>query len=255
MGSAYACRVLLIYPRFIAETFWRFSEACELMGARYPVAPLGLITVAAMLPQHYEVRLVNRNVEDLTDVDLAWADIVMTGGMLTQQADTLALIELCQQHNVPVVIGGPDATSSPHIYAKADFRVLGEAEGVLGEFLAAWEAGERTGTFIAPKFQVDVTKSPMPRFDLLNFEHYLYVGVQYSRGCPFNCEFCDIIELFGRLPRTKTTPQILAELDRLYELGYRGHVDFVDDNLIGNKKALRLFLPKLKQWQQTRISV
>jgi radical SAM superfamily enzyme YgiQ (UPF0313 family) len=148
------------------------------------------------------------------------------------------------------VVGGPDATSSPHIYEKADFRVLGEAEGAISDFLASWEAGERVGTFIAPKFEVDVTKSPMPRFELLNFEHYLYVGVQYSRGCPFNCEFCDIIELFGRVPRAKTTPQILAELDRLHALGYRGHVDFVDDNLIGNKKALRLFLPKLKEWQE-----
>jgi radical SAM superfamily enzyme YgiQ (UPF0313 family) len=187
-----------------------------------------------MLPPHWEVRLVDRNTEDLTEADLAWADMVMTGGMLPQQADTLALIELCRRNDRPVVVGGPDATSSPHIYKQADFRVLGEAEGVLSDFVAAWDAGKRDGTFTAPKFQVDVTKSPMPRFDLLNLEYYLYIGVQYSRGCPFTCEFCDIIELYGRLPRTKTTLQILAELDRLYALGYRGHVDFVDDNLIGN---------------------
>ena len=245
-----SCRALLIYPRFISETFWNFAEACALMGARYPAAPLGLITVAAMLPSHWEVRLVDRNTEDLTEADLVWADIVMTGGMLPQQADTLALIELCHRRDRPVVIGGPDVTSSPHIYKQADFRVLGEAEGVLADFIAAWDAGERAGTFTAPKFQVDVTRSPMPRFDLLKFEHYLYVGVQYSRGCPFTCEFCDIIELYGRVPRTKTTLQILAELDRLYALGYRGHVDFVDDNLIGNKKALKQFLPRLKEWQE-----
>ena len=220
------------------------------MGARYPAAPLGLITVAAMLPSQWEVRLVDRNTEDLTDADLAWADMVMTGGMLPQQADTLALFDLCRRHERIVVIGGPDATSSPHIYKQADFRVLGEAEGVIHEFITAWEAGERTGTFSAPKFQVDVTTSPMPRFDLLKFERYLYIGVQYSRGCPFTCEFCDIIELYGRLPRTKATPQILAELDRLFTLGYRGHVDFVDDNLIGNKKALKQFLPRLIEWQQ-----
>ena len=250
MGLEHACRVLLIYPRFVSETFWNFAEACELMGARYPTAPLGLITVAAMLPSHWEARLVDRNTEDLTDADLAWADMVMTGGMLPQQADTLALIELCRRNDRPVIIGGPDATSSPHIYKEADFRVLGEAEGVLNDFIAAWDAGKRAGTFTAPKFQVDVTRSPMPRFDLLKFQHYLYIGVQYSRGCPFTCEFCDIIELYGRLPRTKTTQQILAELDRLCALGYRGHVDFVDDNLIGNKKALKQFLPKLKQWQE-----
>jgi len=250
MGPEHTCRALLIYPRFVSETFWNFAEACALMGARYPAAPLGLITVAAVLPPHWEVRLVDRNTEDLTEADLAWADIVMTGGMLPQQADTLALIELSHRSNRPVVIGGPDATSSPHIYEQADFRVLGEAEGVLTDFIAAWDAGKRAGTFTAPKFQVDVTRSPMPRFDLLKFEHYLYIGVQYSRGCPFTCEFCDIIELYGRVPRTKTTPQILAELDRLHALGYRGHVDFVDDNLIGNKKALKQFLPGLKEWQE-----
>ena len=154
MGPEHACCVLLIYPRFVSETFWNFSEACELMGARYPAAPLGLITVAAMLPSQWEVRLVDRNTEDLTDADLAWADMVMTGGMLPQQADTLALIDLCRRHERIAVIGGPDATSSPHIYKQADFRVLGEAEGVIHEFITAWEAGERTGTFSAPKFQV-----------------------------------------------------------------------------------------------------
>ena len=117
--------------------------------------------------------------------------------------------------------------------------MLGEAEGIIDDFVAAWEAGERAGDFHAPKYQVDVTKSPIPRFDLLKFEDYLFVGVQFSRGCPFTCEFCDIIELYGRIPRTKTAPQMLAELDTLYALGYRGHVDFVDDNLIGNKKAVR----------------
>ena len=128
--------------------------------------------------------------------------------------------------------------------------MLGEAEDVIDDFIAAWQRGERSGVFRAEKFQVDVTKTPIPRFDLLKLEHYLYICVQYSRGCPFTCEFCDIIELYGRNPRAKTNEQMLAELDRLYELGYRGHVDFVDDNLIGNKKALRLFLPELKAWQE-----
>ncbi|HZP68530.1 MAG TPA: B12-binding domain-containing radical SAM protein [Pseudolabrys sp.] len=250
MESEHTCRVLLIYPRFAAETFWNFAEACELMGARYPAAPLGLITVAALLPPHWEVRLVDRNTGELTEADLHWADIVMTGGMLPQQADCLAVIELSRRHNRPVVVGGPDPTSSPHVYEHADFRVLGEAEGILDEFITAWNAGKRSGTFVAPKFQIDVTKSPIPRFDLIKFEHYLYASVQYSRGCPFTCEFCDIIELYGRVPRAKTTPQMLAELDRLYALGYRGHVDFVDDNLIGNKKALKQFLPSLKAWQE-----
>ena len=126
-----------------------------------------------------------------------------------------------------MVVGGPDPTSSPEIYAAADFRVLGEVEGIIDEFIAAWDAGERSGCLTAPKFTIDVTKSPIPRFDLLKFDQYLYVGVQYSRGCPFTCEFCDIIELYGRVPRAKTTPQMLAELEALYQLGYRGvrHAD------------------------------
>ncbi len=220
------------------------------MGARRPTAPLGLITVAAMLPTSWKVRLIDCNTEAVDEADLAWADLIFTGGMLPQQADTLRLIELCRARSKPVVVGGPDATSSPHVYAAADFRVLGEAEGVIDDFIAGWEAGARSGVFTAPKFQVDVTKTPVPRFDLLKLDHYLYVGVQYSRGCPFTCEFCDIIELYGRVPRTKTTQQVFAELDTLYALGYRGHVDFVDDNFIGNKKALKAFLPELAGWQR-----
>jgi radical SAM superfamily enzyme YgiQ (UPF0313 family) len=251
-NSSTSCRVLLIYPRFSAATFWNYTIACELVGARYPAAPLGLITLAALLPRHWDLRLINRNTEELAEADLDWADLVMTGGMLAQQIDTLDLIARAQAHGKPVVVGGPDPTSSPQVYAAADFRVLGEVEGIIDEFLAAWNAGARSGSFTAPKFTIDVTQSPIPRFDLLKFEDYLYVGVQYSRGCPFQCEFCDIIELYGRVPRAKTTPQILAELETLYQLGYRGHVDFVDDNLIGNKKALKLFLPVLTAWLKER---
>ena len=243
-----ACNVLLIYPRFAADTFWNFAETCALFGAKYPAAPLGLITVAAMLPPSWAVRLVDRNAEELTAEDLAWADLVMTGGMLPQQRDTLEVIDLCHAQGKPVAIGGPAVTSTPHIYEKADFRVLGEAEGVIDAFIAAWDAGTREGVFEIEKFTVDVTKSPVPRFDLLNFDHYLHIGVQFSRGCPFTCEFCDILELYGRVPRAKTNAQMLAELDELYRLGYRGHVDFVDDNLIGNKKAVRTFMPELKAW-------
>jgi radical SAM superfamily enzyme YgiQ (UPF0313 family) len=240
----------MVYPRFGDDSFWNYSITAELLGARYPTIPLGLITLAAMLPKEWTVRLVNRNTETLEDCDIEWADLVMTGGMLFQQADTLRLIELSHAHGKPIAVGGPDATSSPHVYAAADFRVLGEAEAIIDKFIAAWEEGARAGIFQAPKFQADVTRSPVPRFDLLKLEHYLFVGVQFSRGCPFTCEFCDIIELYGRAPRTKTNEQMLAELDALYALGYRGHVDFVDDNLIGNKKAVRAFLPHLKAWQE-----
>ncbi|BAL78455.1 B12-binding domain-containing radical SAM protein [Bradyrhizobium cosmicum] len=250
MNLASPCNVLMLYPLFTAESFWSFGESCKLMGVKRPAAPLGLITVAAMLPEDWTVRLIDCNTASFGEDDLAWADVVFTGGMMPQQADTLRLIDQCRAAGKPVVVGGPDPTSSPHVYEKADFRVLGEAESVIDEFIAAWEGGARAGLFIAPKFQADVTTTPVPRFDLLKFEDYLYLGVQYSRGCPFTCEFCDIIELYGRVPRTKTNEQMLAELERLYQMGYRGHLDFVDDNFIGNKKSLRLFLPQLAEWQR-----
>jgi radical SAM superfamily enzyme YgiQ (UPF0313 family) len=238
----------MVYPKFVPNSFWNYTEACELVGAKYPAAPLGLITVAAMLPKHWDIRLVNRNTQPLTDADLDWADLVMIGGMLNQQPDFIYLIDLAHLHGKPVCVGGPDVSSSPHLYADADFQVIGEAEHIMAQFIAAWESGERKGVFTAEKFKIDVTQSPMPRYDLINFDDYLFIGVQYSRGCPFTCEFCDIIELYGRVPRTKTNDQILAELQALYDHGYRGHVDFVDDNFIGNKKNLRTLLPRLKAW-------
>jgi radical SAM superfamily enzyme YgiQ (UPF0313 family) len=238
----------MIYPRFGEGTFWNFAAACELFNARYPTTPLGLVTVAALLPTAWTIRLVDRNTETLADGDLEWADLVMTGGMLPQYFDTIEVIDLCRAQGKPVVVGGPGVTSVPDLYSKANFRVLGEAEGIIDKFIAAWKAGAREGVFEAEKFSIDVTKSPVPRFDLLKFEHYLYIGVQFSRGCPFTCEFCDIIELYGRVPRAKTNAQMLHELETLYGLGYRGHVDFVDDNLIGNKKAVKAFLPELKTW-------
>jgi len=254
MGQARSIipNVLFVYPRFLRHSFWNYAATCEIVGARYPAAPLGLITVAALLPRHWNLRLVNRNTEELSDEDVAWADLVMTGGMLAQQIDTLEVIDLCQASGKPVAVGGPDITSSPHVYEQADFKVLGEAEGIIKDFIAAFERGDRAGTFEAEKFQVDVTTTPVPRFDLLKFEHYLHIGVQFSRGCPFTCEFCDIIELYGRVPRAKTSEQMLAELEALYQCGYRGHVDFVDDNMIGNKKALKQFLPKLAVWLKER---
>jgi len=245
-----ACNVLLVYPRFDNPSFWDLTAACEVIGRRRTNPPLGLITVAALLPPHWAVRLIDRNAEELTDSDLDWADLVMTGGMLPQQPDTLRIVSLCNARGKPVAVGGPDVTSSPHAYANADIRVIGEAEGMIDDVVRAWNAGTRHGTFEAEKFKADVTASPTPRFDLLNPGFYADASVQFSRGCPFTCEFCDIIELYGRAPRTKTTEQMLGELDALHALGHSGNVMFVDDNLIGNKKAVKQFLPHLREWQE-----
>ena len=246
------CTVLLVFPRFNPNSFWALKDACEIARAKAPSPPLGLLTVAAMLPQHWSLRLVDLNGGTLTDADLAGADMVMTGGMLPQADSSVELIERCRAARVPVVVGGPDATSRPEIYERADFLVLGEVEPIIGDFVDAWRRGERAGRFDAPKFKTDITTTPVPRWDLIDVDEYLFVGIQFSRGCPFNCEFCDIIELYGRVPRVKTIPQILSELDTLYALGKRGHIDFVDDNFIGNKKLLKKFLPELKAWQVAR---
>ena len=242
-----SCNVLLVAPGYDGSTFWSVRA-----GDRVATIPLGLITVAALLPPDWTCRLVDCRVEALTDADIDWADVVMTGGMLPQRESTLAVVRRAQARGRPTVIGGPDATSSPEAYAASDFRVLGEVETILADWVAAWRGGARNGLFKAVPFAVSMADSPIPRFDLLNSSAYLYFGVQFSRGCPFTCEFCDIIELFGRVPRTKSIEQVLGELDALYAMGYRGQVDFVDDNLIGNKKALRLLLPRLIAWQEER---
>ncbi|XWN31685.1 MAG: radical SAM protein [Devosia sp.] len=245
-------RVLMVHPKFMGGSFWSFESTSRLYGAEYPMPPLGLATVAAMLPGDWPVRIVDRNVEDLTDADILDCDLVMTGGMLPQRSDLLQMVEWAQSLGKKVAVGGPDVMSSSHLYTHADFVVVGEAEGVIDEFIAAWRAGVEQVRLEAEKYKADVTQSPIPRFELLNRSKYLQMTVQYSRGCPFTCEFCDIIELFGRRPRTKTNEQILAELDAIYDLGYRGHINFVDDNLIGNKKAVKAFLPELIRWQEER---
>jgi radical SAM superfamily enzyme YgiQ (UPF0313 family) len=240
-------KALLVYPEFRSASFWNYKQTCELVDARYPAAPLGLCTVAALLPKDWEIRLVDRNVEDWDDSIFDWADVVLTGGMLPQQRDCLELIQKARAKGKRVVVGGPDATSSPHLYAEASHLVLGEGEVTLPMFLADLAAGSAKPVYKDPKM-ADVTGSPVPRFDLLKFDRYNHIGIQWCRGCPFSCEFCDIIELFGKVPRAKKSEQILAELQALYDLGYRGHVDLVDDNFIGNKKLVKQFLPHLKKW-------
>jgi len=244
-------RCLLIYPRFSEYSFWNFAYVARMVGHRYNMPPLGLLTVAALLPGHWECRLVDLNTCDLDESLLDWADVVMTGGMITQRMEARRIISLAQAHGKPVVVGGPDCTSQPQFY-DADFLVLDEAEITIPKFLQAWESGARSGRFDADGKKPDVSKSPIPRFELARLRDYLYVGIQSSRGCPYTCEFCDIIELYGRVPRFKTPDQVVAELETLYQSGYRGQLDFVDDNFIGNKKAAKALLPRLIEWSEKR---
>jgi hypothetical protein len=242
-------RALLLYPEFQTASFWNYRDACRLQGAEYPAAPLGLMTVAAMLPKSWELRLVDRNVESLDDALLDWADIVFVGGMISQQRDHLDLVARAKARGKRVVSGGPDATSSPRIFDDSDHLVLGEAEVTLPRFLDDYLRGEAQHIYASSEY-ADLTTSPIPRWDLVNRRRYSYLGLQWSRGCPFNCEFCDIIELFGRVPRFKSREQVFAELDNLYALGHRGAVDIVDDNFIGNQRAVRDMLLALAEWQR-----
>jgi radical SAM superfamily enzyme YgiQ (UPF0313 family) len=243
-------RCLLINPEFRGQSFWNFTKTCELMGAKTAAPPLGLITVAAILPQHWQFRLVDLNVKPLTQADWDWADLICTGGMLPQQQGLREIIDRAVAEEKYIVVGGADPSSQPQVYTKAHTLVVGEGEEVIPAWLESWRAGQPYGVF-KEKGKPDVTATPTPRFDLLDFWAYTLINIQYSRGCPFNCEFCDIIELYGRKPRTKTGQQIGKELDALFALGYSGEVFIVDDNFIGNKVNLtKDLLPGLIAWNK-----
>jgi len=244
-------RALLVYPKF-RDSYWSFEKALELIGKRAMMPPLGLITVAAILPQDWEFRLRDRNVETVSDEDWAWADLVLLSGMLVQKDDMHAAIAEAHRHGRPTVCGGPYATALPQELeqAGADFLVLDEGEITIPLWLEDLGRGAKRGTYTASGEKPDVTQTPIPRFDLLDLSAYSEMAIQYSRGCPFRCEFCDIIVLYGRRPRTKTPDQVLAELERLHEIGWRRSVFVVDDNFIGNKANAKQMLRALRPWQE-----
>ena len=242
-------RCLIIQSAFSKFSFWNYVDVCKMVGAKYPAAPLGLLTVAALLPQQWTFKLVDENIEPVLDKHFEWADIVCVGGMLPQQSNMLSLIDRAHQLDLPVVVGGPDPTSQPELYQSADYLVLGEGEVTIPLFIADLEKGCLHGQYQSDE-KADMTQAVVPRFDLIRFKDYLQIGIQYSRGCPFQCEFCNIVELFGRNPRTKTQEQILRELQTLYDLGHRGHIDIVDDNFIGNKKNVKKVLTAIRGWSK-----
>jgi len=240
-------KCLLVQTKFSGFSFWNYQEVCDMIGAKYPASSLGLLTVAALLPQHWIFRLIDENVEPLLDDHLKWADIVCTGGMLPQQKSMLDFIKRVHNLDRIVVVGGPDPTSQPDVYHEADFLVLGEGEVTIPMFLNDLQKGAKSGIYFSEE-KANMLKAVVPRYDLINFRNYIMIGLQFIRGCPFSCEFCDIIELYGRIPRFKSNEQVFKELQSLYDLGYRGHIDIVDDNFIGNKKKAKELLRELKTW-------
>lgn len=246
-------RTLFVYPEF-PKTFWSYEKILELVNRKVLLPPLGLVTVAALLPQHWQMKLVDRNVREVTEEEWNWAELVVISGMIVQKSDMAAQIAKAKERGLPVAVGGPFASSTPDApeLNLVDFKVLDEGEITLPMFIEAIERGDTSGRFSSNGEKPDVTSTPVPRFDLLELDAYDSMSVQFSRGCPFQCEFCDIIVLYGRKPRTKNPEQLVAELQALYDLGWRRSIFLVDDNFIGNKRNAKLLLPAMRDWLSER---
>ena len=237
---------LLIYPKF-PDTYWSFKHALSFQGKRAAQPPLGLMTVAALLPASWPKRLIDTNVERLTDADLAWADVALISGMHAQHEHLVSIVDRCRARGLRTVVGGPIASSMSAAELKADHIVIGEAESLVST-LAADLAVRRAQPVYQAAERPAMNISPLPDLSLIKMNRYSTMTVQYSRGCPFNCEFCDIIEIYGRQPRTKAVEQVLAELDQLQQAGWRDAVFVVDDNFIGNKKRAKELLTAMAEW-------
>ncbi len=244
-------KALLIYPEF-PDTFWSFRYALKFISKKASSPPLGLLTIAAMLPEAWEKRLVDMNVEGLSDDDLRWADLVLVSAMSVQKESVKTVIARCKAVGVRIVAGGPLFSTDYEAFGDVDHLVLNEAEITLPGFLADFQRGAAGHLYTTDQWS-DINQTPVPLWGLIDTKHYASINIQYSRGCPFNCEFCDIALLCGRTPRTKNRDQIIRELESVYAYGFRGQVFFVDDNFIGNKKKLKEdVLPAIVEWMEMR---
>ena len=241
---------LLVYPKQ-PPTYWGNNYALDLQGIKAVFPPLGLLTVAAMFPSRYNLRVVDLNVTPLEDDDLEWADLAFTSTMIPQRPSLEQVVERCNRARVPVIAGGPHPTTFHEEIEGIDHFVLDEVEETFATFLSDLESGTAKPIYRAPR-KPDMTLAPIPRFDLIDMSEYHSMCLQFSRGCPFDCEFCDITKLYGRVSRTKSPQQMVAEFDRLYELGWRGPLFLVDDNFIGNKREVSRLLPVIAEWQKER---
>ena len=249
-GGRCFLKVLLVYPEY-PDTFLSYKHVVSFVARKASFPPLGLLTVAALLPPDWEKRLVDTNTRRLADEDLAWADMVFVGAMIVQEKSAKAIIARARAAGKTVVAGGPVFTMQPEHFEGVDHFVLDEAEVTLPAFLADLERGEAKPMYTSD-VRPDIARTPIPLWSLIRLKDYVAMCVQFSRGCPFDCEFCDIVTMNGRVVRTKSPEQLLAELDALYAAGWRGQLFIVDDNFIGNKVAAKRLLPKLAAWQKAR---
>ena len=241
--------VLLVYPE-VPDTFWSFKYALKFLRKKAGSPPVGLLTVAAMLPKEWNKRLVDLQVAKLTEKDLAWADMAMISAMTVQRKSAHEVIARCRKAGIKTVVGGPLFTIEHHLFPDVDHFVLNEAELTLAPFLADLEKGCAQRVYSSTEF-ASIAETPVPMWELADLKQYGWMSVQYSRGCPFRCDFCNVTALFGHRPRTKSSRQILAELNAIYNIGWRGNIFFVDDNFIGNKHHLKTdLLPALVRWQE-----
>jgi radical SAM superfamily enzyme YgiQ (UPF0313 family) len=244
-------KILLVYPEY-PDTFWSFSYALKFISKRAVNPPLGLLTVATMLPPEWEKKLVDMNVQPLRDSDLLWADYVFLSAMSIQKESVQAVLRRCRDMSVKVVGGGPLFTHDHEEFGHVDHLVLNEAEITLPLFINDLKEHRALHLYRTDAW-ADVTTTPIPHWELIDLKHYSSMNIQYSRGCPFDCEFCNITSLYGRAPRTKESGQVIAELEKLYTLGWRGGVFFVDDNFIGNKAKLKKeILPSIIEWMDRK---
>ncbi len=239
--------ILLIYPR-TPDTFWSFRHALHFVARRASMPPLGLLTVAAMLPRQWTLKLVDLNVEPLREEDLRAADYVLLSAMLVQQESVREIAARCRALGKPILAGGPLFTTAHEAFPEIPHFVLGEAEELMPRVVADLEAGRLQPVYRAARWP-ELTATPVPRWDLINLRHYVTMAVQFSRGCPFDCEFCDIIVMNGRVPRTKTPAQVVSELEALRRRGWRDMVFLVDDNFIGDRRRTRALLDALQAWR------
>jgi radical SAM superfamily enzyme YgiQ (UPF0313 family) len=244
-------KILLVCPEY-PNTFWSFKHALRFVSKKAGQPPLGLLTVASLLPHNWEKRLLDLNLRPLTTEDLRWADYVFLGGMSVQAESARSVIARCNEVGTPVVAGGPLFTARHEEFPGVDHFVLNEAEITLPLFLDDLRRGEPKTLYTTDKW-ADLTTTPLPMWELIDRRKYATMNIQYSRGCPYDCEFCDITVLYGRRPRTKSADQVIAELDALYRSGWRDHVFFVDDNFIGNKDRLKKdILPRIIAWMEEK---
>ncbi|MEJ5347183.1 MAG: B12-binding domain-containing radical SAM protein [Desulfosoma sp.] len=243
-------KVLLVYPE-VAETFWSFRHALRIVRRKAAFPPLGLLTVAALLPEHWEKRVVDMNTRRLNDQDILWADYVFVSAMIAQRRSTKEVVRRCSALGVPVAGGGPLFYGYADEFTDVAHVVIGEGEKIVPELVADLEAGRARRLYRTDEHP-DLDQTPLPSWDLIRLKDYASMCVQYSRGCPFNCEFCDIIVLNGRKPRTKSPEQMIDELEALYSRKWRGSVFIVDDNFIGNKHRVKNVLEHIIRWQERR---